>query len=47
MEKNYSKTLKVTKRLKPDKEVVSFLLNFSKAFKVIKSEGKLFELNLN
>jgi hypothetical protein len=47
MEKNYSKALKITKRMKPDKEVVSFLLNYSKALKVIKIEEKVFEVIVN
>ncbi|WP_269222281.1 hypothetical protein [Flavobacterium sp. IMCC34518] len=47
MEKNYSKTLKITKRMKPDKEVVSFLLNYSKALKVLKIEEKVFEVIVN
>ncbi|WP_281240207.1 hypothetical protein [Flavobacterium praedii] len=47
MEKNYSKTLKITKRMKPDKEVVSFLLNYSKALKVLKIEEKIFEVIVN
>ena len=47
MEKNYSKVLKITKRMKPDKEVVSFILNYSKALKVIKIEEKVFEVIVN
>jgi len=47
MEKNYSKELKVTKKIKPDKEVVSFLLNYSKALKVVKIEDKVFEMIVN
>jgi hypothetical protein len=47
MEKNYSKALKITKRMKPDKDVVSFLLNYSKALKIIKTEGKVFEVIVN
>jgi len=47
MEKNYSKSLKITKRIKPDKEVVSFLLNYSKALKIVKTEGKVFEVIIN
>jgi hypothetical protein len=47
MEKNYSKALKITKRMKPDKKVVSFLLNYSKALKIIKAEGKVFEIIVN
>jgi hypothetical protein len=47
MEKNYSKALKITKRMKPNKEVVSFLLNYSKALKIIKTEEMVFELIVN
>jgi len=47
MEKNYSKELKITKRIKPDKEVVSFLLNYSKALKMVKVDGKVFEVITN
>lgn len=47
MEKNYSKSLKTTKRMKPDKEVVSLLLNYSKALKIVKIEGRLFEVIAN
>ena len=36
MQKNYSKELKKTAKLKPEKEVVSFLLNYSKALKIAK-----------
>ncbi|CAN1561529.1 hypothetical protein MCETHM1_02670 [Flavobacteriaceae bacterium] len=47
MEKNYSKALKITKRMKPNKEVVSFLLNYSKALKIMKTEEMVFELIVN
>jgi hypothetical protein len=47
MEKNYSKALKITKRMKPDKEVVSLLLNYSKALKIVKIEDKVFEIIVN
>jgi hypothetical protein len=47
MEKNYSKALKITKIMKPNKEVVSFLLNYSKALKIMKTEGKVFEIIVN
>ena len=47
MEKNYSKALKTVKRMKPDKEVVSLLLNYSKALKIVKIEGKVFEIVVN
>lgn len=47
MEKNYSKSLKTSKRMKPDKEVVSLLLNYSKALKIVKIEEKVFEIIVN
>jgi hypothetical protein len=47
MEKNYSKALKTTKKMKPDKEVVSLLLNYSKALKIVKIEDKVFEIIVN
>ena len=47
MEKNYSKELKITKKMKPDKEVVSFLLKYSKALKIVKTEEKVFEIIVN
>jgi hypothetical protein len=47
MEKNYSKELQSVKKMKPDKEVVSFLLNYSKALKMFKIEGKVFEIVVN
>ena len=47
MEKNYSKELKISKKMKPDKDVVSLLLNYSKALKIVKTEGKVFEIIVN
>ncbi|MDR6843586.1 hypothetical protein [Flavobacterium granuli] len=47
MEKNYSKALKINKKMKPDNEVVSLLLNYSKALKIVKIEGKVFEIIVN
>lgn len=47
MEKNYSKALKINNKIKPDKEVVTFLLNYSKALKIVKTEGKVFEIIVN
>lgn len=47
MEKKYSKESKISKKMKPDKEVVSFLLNYSKALKIIKTEGEIFEVLVN
>lgn len=47
MQKNYSKGLKNTKRIKPDKDVVSFLLNYSKALKIVNLKGEAFEIIVN
>jgi hypothetical protein len=47
MEKNYSEKSKNSKKMKPDKNVVSFLLNYSKALKILKIEGQVFEVILN
>ncbi|WP_348813488.1 hypothetical protein [Flavobacterium maritimum] len=47
MAKTYSKKSLVTKKMKPKKEVVSFLLNYSKALKVIKTENNSFEIIAN
>lgn len=47
MQKNYSKELKKTAKMKPEKEVVSFLLNYSKALKIVKVEEKVFEIIAN
>lgn len=47
MEKNYPKELKIAKKMKPDKEVMSFLLNYSKALKIVKIEDMVFEIIAN
>ncbi|HEX9150935.1 MAG TPA: hypothetical protein VF842_02570 [Flavobacterium sp.] len=47
MAKIYSRKSLVTKSMKPEKEVVSFLLNYSKALSVIKIEEKSFEIIAN
>ena len=47
MAKTYSKKSLVTKKMKPEKEVVSFLLSYSKALKVIKTENNSFEIIAN
>lgn len=48
MAKIYSKKNLVVTSMKPKKEVVSFLLNFSKALHIIKVEnGKSFEVIAN
>ena len=40
MAKLYSKKLSAPQMMKPKKEVVSFLLNYSKALKIVKINGK-------
>lgn len=47
MAKIYSKKASVAKNLKPKKEVVSFLLNYSKALTVVKVKNVAFELVSN
>ncbi|MGO4820813.1 MULTISPECIES: hypothetical protein [unclassified Flavobacterium] len=47
MAKIYSKDSFVSKTMKPKKEVVSFLLNYSKALHVIKTDSDLFEIIVN
>ncbi len=47
MAKIYSEKKSVPKKMKPKKEVVSFLLNYSKAFSIIKVKGENFELISN
>ena len=47
MAKIYSKKNVVPKALKPKKEVVSFLLNYSKALNVIKVKENSFEIISN
>lgn len=47
MAKIYSRKSLVTKSMKPEKEVVSFLLNYSKALSIIKIEDKSFEIIAN
>jgi len=47
MAKIYSKKTVVTQNLKPKKEVVSFLLNYSQALKVVKVNDKNFEIIAN
>ena len=48
MAKNYSKTLIETSNdLRPKKETINFILNYSKALSVIKSDKVKFELVLN
>ncbi|WP_164905506.1 hypothetical protein [Flavobacterium sufflavum] len=47
MAKIYSKKNLVTTKMKPKKEVVSFLLNYSKALHLIKIDDKSFEIITN
>jgi len=47
MAKIYSKRTLVTKNLKPKKEVISFLLNYSQALNVVKIDDKSFEIIAN
>jgi hypothetical protein len=47
MAKIYSKKSLVTKTMKPSKEIVSFLLSYSKALSVIKIDDKSFEIIAN
>lgn len=47
MAKIYSKKTFVATKMKPKKEVVSFLLNYSKALKVIQTEQVTFEIIAN
>lgn len=48
MAKNYSKTsIETPNNLKPKEETINFLLNYSKALSVIKSDKVKFELVLN
>jgi hypothetical protein len=47
MAKIYSKKTLASKDLKPKKEVVSFLLSYSQALKVVKIDNKSFEIIAN
>jgi hypothetical protein len=47
MAKIYSKKTFVAPKMKPKKEVVSFLLNYSKALKVVQTEQVTFEIIAN
>ena len=47
MAKIYSKKNAISKDLKPKKEVVSFLLNYSKALTVLKTKTNSFEIVSN
>lgn len=47
MAKIYSKKNAISKESKPKKEVVSFLLNYSKALTVLKTKTNSFEIVSN
>jgi hypothetical protein len=47
MAKIYSKKSLVSNTMKPQKETISFLLNYSKALSVIKVNDKSFEIIAN
>lgn len=47
MDKTHSKKNGVLKELKPKKEVVSFLLNYSKSLTVLKKKTSSFKVNTN
>lgn len=47
MAKIYSKKSLVSNTMKPEKETISFLLNYSKALNVIKVNDKSFEIIAN
>lgn len=47
MAKIYSKKALAAKNLKPNKEVVSFILNYSQALSIVKIDEKSFEIVAN
>lgn len=47
MAKNYFKSSLVIKAMKPKKEVVSLLLNYSKALSVVKVDNRNYEIISN
>lgn len=47
MAKIYSKKIVASNTMKPKKETISFLLNYSKALSVIKVNDKSFEIIAN
>lgn len=47
MEKKYSRAVRTTKKMKPKKEVISFLLDYSKALKIVKIEDQVCEIIIN
>lgn len=47
MAKIYSKKILKNAEMKPKKDVISFLLNYSKALEIVKTEGQNFEIISN
>jgi hypothetical protein len=47
MAKIYSKKSLSSTAMKPEKEIVSFLLNYSKALHILKTDQRVFEINAN
>jgi hypothetical protein len=47
MAKIYSKNSSAEKSMKPKKEIVSFLLNYSKALSMIKTNHRFIEIIIN
>jgi hypothetical protein len=47
MAKNYFKKSLAISKMKPEKEIVSFLLHYSKAMSVIKTKNITFEIIAN
>lgn len=47
MAKIYSKNALTPKSMKPKKEVISFLLNYSKALSIVKTDRASFEIIAN
>ncbi|MFC5684092.1 hypothetical protein ACYE2N_03045 [Flavobacterium sp. MAHUQ-51] len=47
MAKIYAQKKQVNTNMKPKKEVIAFLLNYSKALHVVKVEDKCFEMIVN
>ena len=47
MAKIYSKKNVVIKKMKPQKETISFILSYSKALSIIKIDNKSFEIIAN
>ncbi|UQD56421.1 hypothetical protein [Flavobacterium sp. K5-23] len=47
MAKIYSRNSSAQKSMKPEKEIVSFLLNYSKALRMIKTNNRFIEIIIN